>query len=145
MFFLNDSTANTTILSCRNQTEAAIYKNWAQEHNDGKILSIDLTSLQNMATGEELLRYFGFTIDELIRHLFVLLPARSRSLENRKLLFSMLLYPTLSKKQCCDMSQKNHEHYSRFSKTLSSQCASIALLSGGRNPLKLMRGIRGDL
>lgn len=145
MHFLNDNSNQLTILCCRSRSEAIIYMTWAQEHNDGKTLVIDSTCHQEVATGENLLSYFGFTLDEIITNLFVLLPPRSRSIENRKLLLFMLLYPTLSKKQCCDMSEKNHEHYSRFSKALSNQCASIAVLSGGRNPLKLLRSIRGDL
>ncbi|MDO90948.1 hypothetical protein EB413_19845 [Salmonella enterica] len=81
----------------------------------------------------------------LVDRVFTLMPVRTRVDSNKLLIKTMLKNPTLSKASCCLQVDKYPTHYSRLSNTLSEHCAWVGLLSGGRNPMKLLRGIRGDL
>ncbi|ONG18936.1 hypothetical protein BWR13_01675 [Escherichia coli] len=109
VYYVNDTAAATTLLTCRTKKEASIYASWANECQ------------------------------------VTLMPTRSRAESNIVLIKIMLKTPTQSKATCCLKADKYPAHYSRLSRTLSQHCAWISQLSGGRNPMKLLRGIRGDL
>lgn len=144
-YYVNDTTTGTTLLACRTKNEASIYALWANECQGGCSIEAQEERFPIQIGGEELLNYFGFTIDSLVDRLFTLMPTRSRAESNIVLIKTMLKDPSQSKSTCCLQAEKYPAHYSRLSKTLSQHCAWVSLLSGGRNPMKLLRGIRGDL
>lgn len=144
-YYVNDTTAGTTLLVCRTRNEALIYASWANECQGGCNVEAQENKFPIQISGEQLLHYFGFTIDSLVDRLFTLMPTRSRADSNVILIKSMLKNPSQSKSTCCLHADKYPAHYSRLSRTLSQHCAWVSLLSGGRNPMKLLRGVRGDL
>ncbi|HCJ5541468.1 TPA: hypothetical protein NUX02_004162 [Escherichia coli] len=145
VYYVNDTAAATTLLTCRTKKEASIYASWANECQGECNIEAQEDKFPIQISGEELLIYFGFTIDTLVDRLFTLMPTRSRAESNIVLIKIMLKTPTQSKATCCLKADKYPAHYSRLSRTLSQHCAWISQLSGGRNPMKLLRGIRGDL
>ena len=122
VFYVNETSECMTVLVCRTMREAEIYAGLANENLGVSSIRPSTTYYNNHITGDRLLGYFGFTIDSLVDRVFTLMPVRTRVQVDK--------YPT---------------HYSRLSNTLSEHCAWVGLLSGGRNPMKLLRGIRGDL
>lgn len=143
-YYVNDPKLKMTILTCRNLKEALVYASWANEVVS-KGLVVEEQNYGGGITGDVLLSYYGFTIDSVIDLIFSLVPNRSRIEGNKLLLKYMLSEPNISKSICCQCSNKNPEHYSRLSRMIGQQCLSVSRLTGGRNPMKLLRGIRGDL
>lgn len=144
-FYVNDNTLQVTILSCRTDKEASVYATWANEYLGINSICVETEKYDVFATGEQLLSYFGFTVDSIVEQVFALLPIRSRVESNVELIKTMLRETNLSKALCCQHANKYPEHYSRLSKTLGQYCSRISGLTGGRNPMKLLRGIRGDI
>ncbi|AXC88506.1 hypothetical protein PZE02_003445 [Salmonella enterica subsp. enterica serovar Vitkin] len=144
-YYVNDTASGTTLLSCRTKKEASIYASWANECQGSCNIEAQECKYPIQSSGEQLLNYFGFTIDSLVDGLFTLMPTRSRAESNIVLIKTMLKDPSQSKSTCCIQANKYPTHYSRLSRTLSEHCAWVSLLSGGRNPMKLLRGVRGDL
>ncbi|EBH3057705.1 hypothetical protein FKH56_22335 [Salmonella enterica] len=145
VFYVNETSECMTVLVCRTMREAEIYAGWANENLGVSSIRPSTTYYNNHITGDRLLGYFGFTIDSLVDRVFTLMPVRTRVDSNKLLIKTMLKNPTLSKASCCLQVDKYPTHYSRLSNTLSEHCAWVGLLSGGRNPMKLLRGIRGHL
>lgn len=144
-YYVNDAKSKITLLVCSSEREAKIFATWANELKDGMLIRTDTHQYPERASGEELLRYFGFTIDSIVDLIFSILPTRSRVDSNATLIKAMLYEPGKTKSACCEQAKKNPTHYSRLSNILGQHCSLIASLTGGRNPMKLLRGLRGDL
>lgn len=144
-FYVNDTKNQATLLICRSFKEASIYATWANENLDCNYIRADTERCAHLITGEKLLSYYGFTIDSLIERLFSLLPSRSRVDSNVALIKILLKNTDISKSASCQQANKYPTHYSRLSNTLGQHSTWIASVTGGRNPMKLLRGIRGDL
>lgn len=144
-YFINDTSNRVTILLCSNQTEASIYAAWAREYAGDKSIEIELSPYTTNAAGDVLLSYYGFSIETLVDTVFECLPKRSQSCSNKSMIKMLLRFPDLTKNECCMLTGREPTHYSRVSRLMSSHCKRVAVLSGGRNPMRLLREIRGDL
>lgn len=144
-FYINDESRCFTILKCETNAEALIYKNWIEENTPNRVISISAQMDFEFCEGETLVNYFGFTIETLVTSLFDIVPARSQSDKNQGLVIMLLKNPELSKNRCCIACDKEPTHYNRLIKALGTYCALISKLTGGRNPMKLLRGVRSDL
>lgn len=145
IYHVNDTKAELTLLACKSFKEAKIYATWANECMSSDQVQVSSSAYSTHITGDRLLSYFDFTIDSLVERIFLQLPSRSRVESNIVLIKAMLKEPCLSKSVCCREANKYPTHYSRLSKTIGQHCALIASVTGGRNPMKLLRRIRGDL
>ncbi|ENU4835439.1 hypothetical protein ACFH4J_003423 [Escherichia coli] len=144
-YFVNDTINKVTLLRCTDINEAIIYASWATECGNVKSIEIEHSPYKTNAQGDLLLSYYGFSIDSLVDTVFSSMPQRSRNLINKSLIKMLLRFPELTKNECCVLTGKEPTHYSRVSRMMSNNCKLVSELSGGRNPMKLMRGIRGDL
>nr|EES0545415.1 hypothetical protein [Escherichia coli] len=144
-YYVNDTRRMVTLLICGSDSDASVFANWANEHMKTDVILVETRSLVLIKNGDELLGYFGFSIDSLVDKLFSMLPARSRIHSNTALIKALLREPGLSKHQCCIRENKSPTHYSRLSNNLSLHAKWVSELSGGRNPMRLLRAIRGDL
>lgn len=144
-YYVNDTHRMVTLLICGTDTDATIYAAWANERLDAKPIQVEAKCHALIKSGDELLGYFGFSIDSLVDTLFLMLPVRSRIHSNIALIKALLREPGISKNQCCIRESKSPTHYSRLSNTLSLHAKWVSDLSGGRNPMRLLRAIRGDL
>ncbi|HDS3503832.1 TPA: hypothetical protein QIR73_004796 [Enterobacter cloacae] len=144
-YYVNDTRRMVTLLICGSDTDASVFATWANEHLNTNEIHVETQSFDLVKSGDELLGYFGFSIDSLVDKLFLMLPARSRIHSNTALIKAMLREPGLTKHQCCIRESKSPTHYSRLSNNLSLHAKWVSELSGGRNPMRLLRAIRGDL
>ncbi|AYN25613.1 hypothetical protein D8682_00625 (plasmid) [Buttiauxella sp. 3AFRM03] len=144
-YYVNDTHRMVTLLICGTYADATIYAAWANEQLDANQIQVEAKCHALIKSGDELLGYFGFSIDTLVDTLFLMLPARSRIHSNMALIKTLIREPELSKRQCCIRERKSPTHYSRLSNILSLHAKWVSDLSGGRNPMRLLRAIRGDL
>ncbi|VAK79297.1 Uncharacterised protein [Enterobacter cloacae] len=144
-YYVNDAGRMVTLLACASAIDARIFASWANEHMRSDQVCVEMQRHALIEEGDDLLSYFGFTIDSLVDRLFVLLPARSQIKANIALIKCLLKEPTLSKQQCCIKQNKSPSHYSRLSNSLSLHAKMVGELTGGRNPIRLLRAIRSDL
>lgn len=144
-YFVNDTIKKITLLPCLSLPEAKIYATWAQEYDHKTSIDIERSPCKTSAQGDILLAYYGFTIDTLVENVFACLPSRSQSVSNKRMIKMLLRHPELSKNECCILIGKEPTHYSRVSKLIGHHCKRISVISGGRNPMRLMREIRSDL
>ncbi|MGE6471122.1 hypothetical protein [Serratia proteamaculans] len=144
-YFVNDVTRQLTIIKGLTHAEGLIYAAWASENSISSVIKAETVCYEQISDGELILSYYGFSIDTLIDAIFELVPARSQSVNNVKLFKLLLKNPELPKLQCCVLSNKQATHYNRLGRAVGHYCQRVAALSGGRNPMKLLRAIRGDI
>ena len=144
-YYVNDKINKITVLICSDISEASVYAAWALEATQIRSIEIERSPYTTTATGETLLGYYGFSIDSLVDNIFACMPQRSKAWLNKSMVKMLLRFPELSKNECCLLTGKQPTHYSRVSRLMSQHCKKVSELSGGRNPMKLLRGIRSDL
>ncbi|MBB6117773.1 hypothetical protein F4826_004752 [Rahnella inusitata] len=143
--YLNDKKNQQTIMRYDRPEDFVIFRNWVQEnHADLELVS------SKQRTGlicdvQLCLHYFGYTVEGFLDDLFDILPARSSNAEsNRELIRIVLQNPEMPKSKCCELSGKNPTHYNRLIQTIEENCAKAAKITGGRNPILIIRSIRSD-
>ncbi|WP_303745440.1 hypothetical protein [Enterobacter hormaechei] len=144
-YYINDTSNEITVLICSDRSEANVFASWALEVSQIRSIEIELSPYTTTAEGERLLGYYGFSIDSLVDNIFACMPQRSKTWLNKSMVKMLLRFPELSKNECCLLTGKQPTHYSRVSRLMSQHCMKVSELSGGRNPMKLLRGIRSDL
>ncbi len=143
--YVNDTVRLATLPVCSSEDEAAIYAVWANEYLKATYIRVESKRYECVNNGDDLLNYFGFTIDSLVDSLFCLLPSRSRISSNISLIKRLLHDTATTKHQCCIMEDKRPSHYGRLSSNISLHSKMVSDLTGGRNPIKLLRAIRSDI
>lgn len=143
--YLNDNTNQQTVMRLPRIEDFVIFRNWVQENHP----DIQLDSSENRAgvvsDVQLCLNYFGYTLESFLDDLFNLLPPKSAASDNnRHLIRTVLQNPDMPKSKCCNIAGKNPTHYNRLIQTIEENCNKAAKITGGRNPISIIKSIRAD-
>lgn len=143
--YLNDITNQQTIIRLADREDSLIYSNWVRENHPEIEVQDSELKIGLKTDAEACLNYFGFTLETFLDSLFDLLPAKSSSAENNRLLIQMILkHPDLPKSKCCIIAGKNPTHYNRLAQTIADNCEKASKISGGRSALTIIKSVRAD-